>query len=185
MSISRFALACAMVAGVLVGAAPAEAQRYYARERIVGMSNQPSYSPVYGPFGACTSGSRSAPVTGCATADGTPGPSTACSQTPKTETCSSLRTCGTFTLNRWPSTRSDLGFFAASSMTEAQGRAKALCENTTKTGVNCGVTSGYSSAACTNSGVAVPAGTSCYGAVIGPSQALQQPGADYANAVCS
>lgn len=185
MSISKFTLACAMMAGVLVGVVPVEAQRYYARERIVGMSNQPSYSPVYGSFGACASGSRSAPVTGCVTADGTPGPSTACSQTPKTETCSSLRTCGAFTLNSWPQSRSDLGFFAASSMTEAQGKAKVLCENTTKTGVNCGVTSGYGTQTCISSGVAVPAGTTCYGAVIGPSQSLQQPGSNYANAVCS
>lgn len=185
MHIGRLALGCAMMVGMLGAAMPSEAQRYYARERIVGLSNQPSYSPVYGPFGSCSSGSRSAPVTGCMAADGAPGPSGSCSQAPKTEACASARTCGSFTTSRWPSTRSDLGFFAAASMADAQPKAKTLCENTTKSGIYCGVTSGYSAAACTNAGVSVPAGNSCYGAVIGPEQALQQTPANYATSTCS
>lgn len=83
---TRNAMATLLTAAtMMLGATPAIAQsKYYMRERIVGMSKTPTYTPVYSStLGACTNGNQSKPITGCTASDGSPATIANCSGSPQ------------------------------------------------------------------------------------------------------
>jgi hypothetical protein len=67
---SRNLVAALLAATVLVaGAAPASAQSYYMREKIVGVPTM-TYVATYGSYGACTGTTQTAPVATCRNGSG-------------------------------------------------------------------------------------------------------------------
>lgn len=84
----------------LATAMPAEAQRYYAREKLHPGSQtvEPTYTytPKYGAYAACSAGSKKATMTGCTRNDNVSVATSFCSASPAVKTTS----CFTCTLTQ-------------------------------------------------------------------------------------
>lgn len=73
MNISSIISILVGVSGLALGAVPAQAQRYYVREVLKGLSEGPTftYTPTYSTtFGNCTNSVQTAPIVSCKRSDG-------------------------------------------------------------------------------------------------------------------
>ena len=98
----------AIGAMMLIGiSAPAEAQRYYMRERLLTKSEPAAvtYVPVYGSYGACSGGVRSAVIVSCTGSDSNTYPASRCGPATKTMACTPKAVCGLPTVNQWDGPR--------------------------------------------------------------------------------
>lgn len=101
-----------MIAALLAAttmATPAMAQtRYFARERIAGLSpnSAVTYAPIYSDtLGACTAGTQSKPIIGCKASDGTSADLSKCSSFPQSTgatSCTMGITCEPLSGSKYP-----------------------------------------------------------------------------------
>jgi hypothetical protein len=118
------ALVATSMGGLVATTSDAEAQRYYAREKLsITASQEPAYTPVYSAFGACTSGKKTQTLTSCKSGTATVA-KTLCASSPQTVKQDCTVTCGPLT-----SMRSFSGGTIGSQVTRTtQSTAQAYCD---------------------------------------------------------
>jgi hypothetical protein len=127
---SRNLVAAFLAAAVLAaGAAPASAQNYYMRERIVGMKTAPevTYVPTYSTsYGSCVGGSQTAPIASCKDSTGKTVANSMCgasAQQSPPKACTSYA-CGSFSAHGHISG----SYTTLGTRVGNDAAAKALCE---------------------------------------------------------
>jgi hypothetical protein len=91
-----------LCAASIMSTSVAQAQKYYMRERITGLSPtaQPSYTAGYGSYGACVNGSQSATITSCKDSAGNDVALSLCKAQSISQNCTSAIKCESVQPNR-------------------------------------------------------------------------------------
>lgn len=115
-------MAAACLIAATMASTPALAQKYYARQVVAPAVAGPTYTPTYGPFSACASGSQTAQVTGCKDQMGATVATSKCPAEPKVQACTApTASCDQLTKDYWVSnTAKRLGSITVTGTTNAE-----------------------------------------------------------------